>query len=147
MEQNNLFHLIHTLEQMNNENIVRFTRQFPFPIGISPILVLSELKQQGEKKQVELAELLGYTKGAMTSIANKLVANGLAKRIYDENDRRIIQLCITEKGAEALNKAQQIGEEIYIDIFSVLTEEELTTYLTLQQKLLDGIIQRKKNKF
>lgn len=142
MEQNNLFHLIHMLEQMNNENIVRFTRQFPYPIGISPILVLSELKLEGAKKQVELAELLGYTKGAMTNIANKLVATGLAKRVYDENDRRIIQLCITEKGMEALNVAQQIGEQIYVDIFSVLSKDELTTYLNLQEKLLTGIQQK-----
>lgn len=136
MEKQNIFQLIHMIEQMNNENIVRFTQKFPYPLGISPVLVLSELKNNGIRKQVELAELLGYTKGAMTSIANKLVQLELAERVYDETDRRIIQLQITDKGQSALKTAQVIGEEIYTQLFSVFTEEELTQYLRLQQKLI-----------
>lgn len=139
MQQNNIFQLIHMIEQMNNENIVRFTKKFSYPIGVSPILVLLELKLKGMLKQMELAEMLGYTKGAMTSIANKLVALELAERVYDDSDRRIIQLLITDKGIEALNAAQKIGEEIYLTMFSSLTPEELQTYLLLQQKLLTGM--------
>lgn len=136
MEQQNIFQLIHTLEQVSNANIVRFTKKFPYPIGISPILVLQELKVNGPKKQMELADMLGFTKGAMTSIANKLVANDLVVRIYDETDRRTIQLEITKAGRNALRKASEIGEEIYLELFSALTEEEIETYLTLQKKLL-----------
>ena len=57
---------------------MRFTKAFPYPLGISPILVLSELRTKGPQKQVELAETVGYTKGAMTNIATKLVNLGLA---------------------------------------------------------------------
>lgn len=138
MEHPNIFQLIHMIEKMNNENIVRFTKKFPYPIGISPILVLLELKLKGEKKQVELAEVLGYTKGAMTSIANKLVATELVERVYDDNDRRTIHLRITDKGLEALKVANQVGNEIYFNLFSALSDEEIETYLNLQQKILDG---------
>lgn len=136
MEQQNIFQLIHMLEQVTNANIVRFTKTFPYPIGISPILVLQELNANGPKKQMELAGMLGFTKGAMTSIANKLAANDLVVRIYDEMDRRTIQLEITDEGRTVLKKASTIGEEIYLELFSVLTHEEIEMYLALQKKLL-----------
>ncbi|MEG0265999.1 MAG: MarR family transcriptional regulator [Erysipelotrichaceae bacterium] len=137
MEKKSIFQLIHTIEQMNNEYIIRFTQKYPYPIGVSPILVLAELKTKGPRKQVELAEVLGYTKGAMTSIANKLVTLGLADRVYDKTDRRIIQLRITDKGQEAFLTAQRMGEEMYLELYQILTPDEIATYLALQQKLLN----------
>lgn len=127
------------IDQMNNANIVRFTQSFPYPLGISPILVLSELRIKGPQKQVELAETIGYTKGAMTSIASKLVDLGLAQRLYDENDRRTIRMEITKEGENALIKAQSIGREVFIKLFEVLDAEEIEQYLVIQEKLVQGI--------
>lgn len=138
MEKKDIFQLIHTIEQMNNQTITHFTARFPYSIGVSPVLVLAELRTKGPRKQVELAEVLGYTKGAMTSIANKLVLLGLAERKYDDTDRRIIQLCITDKGNEAFIVAQKIGEEMYMELFKTFTPDEIATYLSLQQKLLNS---------
>ncbi|WP_102272535.1 MarR family winged helix-turn-helix transcriptional regulator [Cytobacillus massiliigabonensis] len=143
MNQTNIFKLIQAIEQMNNDNIMRFTKAFPYPIGISPILVLSELRMKGPQKQVELAETVGYTKGAMTNIANKLVDLGLAERLYDENDRRTIQLKITAAGDQALTEAQRIGQDVFTQLFEVLNEEEINQYLRIQEKLVKGIQDRK----
>ncbi|PAV29636.1 MarR family transcriptional regulator [Virgibacillus profundi] len=143
MRQRNIFKLIHAIEQMNNENIIRFTKEFQHPLGISPILVLSELKSKGPRKQVELAETLGYTKGAMTNIATKLTKLELAERLYDESDRRTIQLKITPAGEIALNEAQEIGQKVFMELFDVLSEEEINQYLVIQEKLVKGIQDRK----
>ena len=143
MNKTNIFKLIRAIEQINNENIVTFTRAFPYPLGISPILVLSELKMKGPTKQVELAETLGYTKGAMTNIATKLVSLGLAERLHDESDRRKIQLKITSAGIKALLQAQKIRQEVFMQHFEVLSEEELNQYLLIQEKLVQGIQDRK----
>ena len=131
------------IDQMNNENIVRFTKAFPYPLGISPILVLSELRAKGPQKQAELAETIGYTKGAMTSIATKLVDLGLAKRLYDDNDRRTIRMEITKEGENALVKAQSIGQDVFIQLFEVLDDEEIAQYFLIQEKLLQGIHDKK----
>lgn len=142
MKQTNIFKLIHMIEQVNNANIIRFTKAFPYPLGISPILVLNELHVKGPQKQAELAETIGYTKGAMTSIAEKLVKLGLAERLYDPSDRRTIRLQITEEGQEALAKAQSIGKEVFVQLFDVLDEEEIVQYLQIQEKLVQGIHQK-----
>jgi len=130
------------IDQMNNANIIRFTKEFPYPLGVSPILVLSELKHKGPQRQAELAETIGYTKGAMTSIAEKLVKLGLAERLYDENDRRTIRLQITEEGKNAFNKAQDVGKDVFIQLFEVLNEEEIEQYLLILEKLVQGIKDR-----
>ena len=143
MEQTNIFKLIQAIEQMNNDNIMRFTKAFPYPLGISPILVLHELRLKGPQKQVELAETVGYTKGAMASIATKLVDHGLAERLYDANDRRTIQLKITAAGEQALAEAQKIGKDVFTQLFEVLNEEEINQYLAIQEKLVKSIQDRK----
>ncbi|WP_096273367.1 MarR family winged helix-turn-helix transcriptional regulator [Paucisalibacillus globulus] len=142
MEQANIFKLIHAIEKMNNHNIIQFTKQYPYPLGISPILVLSELRQKGPQKQVELAETLGYTKGAMTNIANKLVNLEFVDRLDVKQDKRANQLSITATGEKALVEAQEIGKEMFVDLFQVLTEEEINQYLSIQEKLLQGIEDR-----
>ncbi|KQL50427.1 MarR family transcriptional regulator [Heyndrickxia shackletonii] len=143
MQQTSIFKLIHAIEFMNNENIKRFTKAFPYPLGISPILVLGELQTKGPQKQVELAETVGYTKGAMTSIASKLVNLGLVERLYDENDHRTIRLNITAEGEKALIIAHEIGKKVFMELFEVLSEEEINQYLRIQEKLVNGIQSRK----
>lgn len=134
-----MFKLIHTIQRINNEHIIKFTKSFSYPIGISPILVLSQLKADGPQKQVDLADSLGYTKGAMTNIANKLVTLNLAKKVYDEEDRRTIRLDITPLGETALQEAQAIGQKIFIQHFEVLSEKELEFYMEIQEKLMKEI--------
>ncbi|WP_106495733.1 MarR family winged helix-turn-helix transcriptional regulator [Lentibacillus sp. Marseille-P4043] len=136
MEKNNVFKLIRAVELFTNESIIRWTKSFKHNIGISPILVLSELKQKGAQKQSELANELGYTPGAMTNIANRLIKDGYADRKYDEADRRIIRLAITDIGMELLEEAQQKGIELRKELFSVLTEEEIEQFLAIHEKLL-----------
>lgn len=139
MKQTNIFKLIHAIEKMNNHNIIQFTKEFPYPLGISPILVLSDLHHKGPQKQVELAETIGYTKGAMTNIANKLEKLKLVNRVDDEHDKRANYLSITTEGEKALKTAQKIGEKVFVELFKVLTENEINQYLMIQEKLINGI--------
>ncbi|UOQ50670.1 MarR family transcriptional regulator [Gracilibacillus caseinilyticus] len=131
----NIFKLIHMIEKINNEHIIHFTKAYSYPLGISPILALSELRSHGPLKQVELAN----TKGAMTNIATKLVNLGLAVRQPDEQDKRTIRMVITPEGEKALSEAQAIGKKLFMDIFEVLSEEELNQYLMIQEKLLEAV--------
>lgn len=132
---NNIFTLIHIIQQVTNENIVRFTNEFSYPIGISTIVTLAEIHASGPVKQIDLSDKLGYSRSTITNMADKLVKLGLVERVYDEKDRRTIHLQITEQGKEALQEAKAIGDKIYSEQYSVLTEEELEQYIRIQKKL------------
>lgn len=136
MEESDVFKLIRTVERFSNESILKWTKTFPHNIGVSLILVLAELEQKGPRKQSELARQFGYTPGAMTNIATKLIKDGYAERKYDTKDRRIIRLMITEKGTQLLQEAQTKGRELRKELFSVLTDEEIEQFLLIHEKLL-----------
>src|SRR5699024_3452083 len=121
------------------KTIVRCSKTFPYNVGVLQILVQSKLQENGAMTQSELAHELGYTPGALTNIADRLMKESYVERVYDETDRRIIRLSITEKGKTILDQAQKTGQKMRKDIFSILTEEEIQQYLAIQQKLLNHL--------
>lgn len=100
------------------------------------MLVLAKLQQHGPQMQSELANTLGLTPGAMTSIANKLIDKNLAVRKYNASDRRIIYLQITDEGLVVLKDSQEKGEALHLEIITILSEEEQKQFLATYEKLL-----------
>ncbi|MDY0409767.1 MarR family winged helix-turn-helix transcriptional regulator [Virgibacillus soli] len=140
MMRASIFELIRVTELLNNETVIRFMDLFNENVGISQILVLSQLQQNGPQMQSWLAKRLGYTSGALTGIANKLIKENYAVRKYDETDRRIVLLAITEKGTELLQNAQKLGQKMETEVYSVLSEAESNQILTIHRKLLDHML-------
>lgn len=138
MEQTDIFKLIRTVELFTNEVILQWMNAFEHNIGISPILVLTELKNKGSQKHTTLAKKLGYSPGAMTNIANRLIKLGLAERKYSEDDRRNVFLSITDKGLEVQREAHNKGQELRIELFKVLSEEEVQQFISIHEKLLNN---------
>lgn len=136
MDNNTIFELIRTTELLNDESMLKFTKSFEYNVGISQILVLDELAQKGAQMQSVLAKELDYTPGAMTNIANKLINEGYAERKYSDSDRRKVLLSITDKGLDVLKKAEQRGQEMRKEMYSVLTDEEVEQLLSINKKLL-----------
>lgn len=136
MEKDSLFKLIHAVEQFTNEAILTWSKSFQHNVGISPILVLSELHLNGPQKQSDLANNLGYTPGAITNIANRLIKCGYAVRKYNKQDRRHVLLEITDIGESVLSEAYEKGKEIRIQLFQTLTEEEIQQFASIHEKLL-----------
>lgn len=138
-----LFELIHSAEAVTNEAIMRWNEEFKHPLGISPILVLAELKRKGPQNSMKLAEGLHFTGGAMTNIGNKLVKLELVERLAVEGDRRQTKLSITEAGERVLEEATQLGRKHRLELFSILSEQEVEQYLAINQKLLTVLRERK----
>ena len=65
----------------------------------------------------------GEGRSNMTRITDELVKKGLIKRVASEEDRRRIDLSLTETGIELLNTVVPILRERNKSVFSVLTPE------------------------
>ena len=134
-----IFKVIRTLEVFSNEAMIRWTRSFDRKIGLSPVLVLSDLMKKGPQKSTVIAATLGYTPGAITNISTKLVKEEYVERIYNSEDRRNVLLKITPKGEALLQEARDKGEELHIELFSVLSDEELMQLLKTYEKILKNL--------
>ncbi|MCY9590955.1 MarR family transcriptional regulator [Paenibacillus chitinolyticus] len=135
MEEQTVFELIHNMDKFTNGLIIQWNKTFNEDLGVSHVLVLGHLKQNGKSRPSDLAKILGLTPPTLSYLSEKLVAKKLAVRMVDESDRRIIYLGITDKGAEVLKRATLEGERLRRNLFEKLTDEERAELANLFKKL------------
>ncbi|TCP52587.1 MarR family transcriptional regulator [Tumebacillus sp. BK434] len=135
MEEQNLFELVHNMDKFTKQLIMQWNRTFNEDLGISHVLVLSHLEQNGNSRPSDLAKVLGFTPPTLSYLSEKLVEKELAVRRVDESDRRISYLDITDKGIQVLKQATLVGQKLRANLFEKLTEEERTQLASLYKKL------------
>lgn len=139
MNEKTIFGLIHSMDQVTNHLIIQWNKMFKENLGISHILVLGHLKENGKSRPSDIARALGLTPPTLTHLSEKLVQKKLATRLVDDNDRRIVYLVITDTGIELIRRAQEEGETLRKNLFEKLTDEEREQLLLIYEKLSDSI--------
>lgn len=79
------------------------------------LILLLQLKINGEMKATEIADFFNVTPGAVTSMCDKLVKLNLIQRVRENEDRRVVKLILTN-----------IGEVKVQEIFLKFSHEKLT---------------------
>lgn len=98
--------------------------------------VLSLVQKCGPISVKEIAKKLQMSSSAATQLIDALVQHEYLIRSEDESDRRTSLISATEKGKETI---QVILGQLQISAtqtFGVLTQEELTTYIQLTEKIV-----------
>lgn len=115
---------------------------------ISPgqIHLLFLLRHEQPLTLSQLAARLSLTGGAVTQLVDPLVEKGILARKSSEKDRRIININLTAKGAEKLDKMKRGHQLEFVKALDCLTDKELTTLLKLQKKLLDSKLKQMNKK-
>lgn len=130
-----LFDFVHTMEVFNGHSMKRWNSTFSMDLGITPIIVLSQLSKCGPLRGVDLAKKLELTPGAITNITNKLYANNYISRDIDPNSRRSILYSIVPAGQEVLKEAKEKGIKMQLEIMKVLSLEEQNQLLAIYKKI------------
>jgi MarR family transcriptional regulator, 2-MHQ and catechol-resistance regulon repressor len=92
-----------------------------YPRDISVILVL---KKYGPMPISHIGEKLCVRKSNMTGIIDDLVQRGCVKRCTSPEDRRVINIEMTQEGERELNRILLKVDKILEEKIKVLTEEE-----------------------
>lgn len=135
MEEQTIFEIIHNIDKVTNNMIIQWNKMFGEDLGISHILVLSHLKNNGTSRPSDIAKALGLTPATLTHLSEKLVQKTLVNRLRDEADRRVSYLGITSKGLEIIKRANTDGQKLRTALFERLTEEERLQLLKIFEKL------------
>lgn len=109
----------------------------------SQSLILRSLDVNGPEKVSSLAERLGITPGAVTSLSDKLIAGGYAVRNRDTVDRRVVHLEITDQGREILLKYRAELKNTVEDIFVGLSEADIDHLLRIYRQVLTNMNHRR----
>ena len=71
-----------------------------------------------------LAERMGMTKGAISKLAERLVAKGLVERAENQQDKRAHRLSLTTEGRTKIPILASLADKNDAEFFGVLTKEE-----------------------
>jgi DNA-binding MarR family transcriptional regulator len=113
-----LFGLIYRNLIRNENDSISFNRD-------SQSALLSVLLRNGPTKMSDIGRILKVTKPNVTFLVDKLEEQELILRKHDENDRRIIKICLTESGRKAIEEQKSELQKRIIKKFDLLTEQDL----------------------
>ena len=89
------------------------------------MIIMKVLQESGPLHVTEIAEELAIAKPQMTHSTDKLISLGMIERQPDKQDRRKINIKLTTKGRETIEKLQQIMRDRMKEKLSFLTDDDL----------------------
>ena len=112
-------------------------------INISHFIILEFLKEKDSSNMSELSNALKLTMSAATAIIDKMVELKLVHRQHSKEDRRVVEVELTDKGKKTAIKFARHRLTMIKEVFSVLTEADKKIYLKLLKKIYDGLKDKK----
>ncbi|MBO2653859.1 MarR family transcriptional regulator [Shewanella algae] len=103
--------------------------------SLAQIHTVEILGAHGPMKMKELAEKLGITTGTLTVQVERLVKAGLAERQPLENDRRAIQVSLTEKGEQMFKEHDALHLQLTREMTAKFSDAELEQLLGFFNRL------------
>lgn len=121
-----------------------FSREFDRTnnLGRRQLYTLNVLSQVDMLNMSNLADKIGVSNQQLTKIVDKLVRKGYAKRNYDENNRRIILVSLTDDGKQYLDEmSAKISESINVHTKNMTKErkKEILESIDVLNDFLDEI--------
>ena len=113
------------------------------PFGLSGVAYIAMMALRSTPENScnpsDICVVTGETRSNMTRITDELVKKGLIKRVASEEDRRRIDLSLTEAGIELLRTVVPLVREGNSKIFSVFDDEAKAGFEMQMIKLKNAI--------
>jgi MarR family transcriptional regulator, transcriptional regulator for hemolysin len=88
-------------------------------------LILSSLKSNERRTQLDLARAVGIEGPTLTRHLDRLEENGIVRRVRDGNDRRAVRVELTPEGERLFQTLRQVVIAFNRDLTAGVTETEL----------------------
>lgn len=101
------------------------------------ILAMTYIYRRKKVKMSEIAEYLMAPLNTVTGIINRLEKRGIVERTRDQEDRRIVNISLTEKGCELFNKEKEELIFYFKEIYNELNSEEKILIAKIFSKVIN----------
>ncbi|MTK10750.1 MAG: MarR family transcriptional regulator [Clostridiaceae bacterium] len=110
-------------------------------LGITRVqwIALYYLGKHKSISQIELADQMDIKPSTTARLIDRMERDGFVKRERDINDRRTVNLMITDKGREFREKLFPVGEKMSEDVSKGISEEEIEIFKNVLKKMVDNI--------
>jgi len=135
-DHRNLFELEEVSRQLYRKMAAAWNRFDENGMTAPQGFILEKLEQEGPLKVSQMAEALGYTAGAISTLSDKLLAAGYVTRERDEGDRRVVYLSITPEGSEVLGAIRGQRKANIETFFGGLTDDDIGHLIRIYKSIL-----------
>lgn len=90
----------------------------------------------------ELASSLGISRPAATGLIDRLILQGLVRRVGDTHDRRVVLVNITKTGAQIIGKIWEQKQRTIVSVFGQISAQDRAEYLKILKQVAH-ILKRK----
>ena len=123
----------------------QFDREARERLGLSQaqcrlLFVLATHDEEEPLSQAELAEKVGVSAMAVTTMCDRLAAGGWLERRPSAEDRRVNKLHIQPKARKALERAMAIGDELTDRVLADFSAAERKQLIALLARARDGLL-------
>lgn len=89
--------------------------------------VLRAVQKHGPVRMSEIGKHMGISKPYMTLLVNRLISEGLVERVPDTDDRRVVNVIITDAGRDAIREFTRHVRETVIKNLSSLDSGDISS--------------------
>lgn len=107
----------------------------PNHLTIDQYQIMCVLHQRGQCTSTDLAAVFKVVKSSITAIINRLVDHGYVERTPAEEDRRVIELSLTEEGQKVYEQVDKQVQDIVSSYLIHFNETEVETFIGTYEKL------------
>jgi DNA-binding MarR family transcriptional regulator len=126
------FHLARTARSMKR---VLESRLAKYNVTASQYIVLAQLSNEDGISLSQLGERLYFDNPTITGIVDRMERDGLVERCRAEDDRRVINVLLTQHGKKLLSAIENIADEINESVMDEFTKSDQDKLL----RILDSI--------
>ena len=134
--------LVESVEHLNRQlRLDRLSEWQDLDLTIPQAKTLFLLERQGPQRMGTIAGALGIAVSATTTVVDRLVERGLATRLSDPRDRRVVICELTEQGRQAADRFWTIGQERLRALADHLQAEQLTGLVQAFERMCDAEVE------
>ena len=106
-----------------------FRRWHRGALSLVHLNVLTVLEAEGPMSMGRLADALDVSVASTTGIVSRMTARGVVERRHDADDRRVVLVHLTPRGAVVFQNLEQHHRERLAKLLDQLSEDEMTGFL------------------
>jgi DNA-binding MarR family transcriptional regulator len=131
-------HLGYWLRYVSNHVSQTFARKVEtHGVTVAEWVLMRQLLGEKALAPSRLAERMGMTRGAISKLADRLIAKSLVRREADPDDGRAQTLCLTAEGRKLVPKLAALADANDAEFFDHLAPKERAALLRILRAIVE----------